>query len=317
MMKIKFLGIVASLCMSFSTSANMIGLSMENDLLNHSDANYTHGTRLWYVNDRLFNEISANQNILVGFLANCYSSRSKAIGLTLSQYIYTPEDISAKYPSYFDRPYAGWLYFGCMYMAYDSRNMDLWEIDAGIMGPHSYAEQVQKQIHRWTGSQIPQGWDTQLDDEIGLDLIYQKKYKVRWRDYFDVIPQGTLAWGNIHTYGSCGVSMRLGYNVPNDFGMFRMEPATKLAKSNRKSFGCYLIGSANGWYVIRNAMLDGNSWGGGRHVDKEIWVGEFGCGAGITLYGVDFIFMQNYRSKEFKTQNEAETYSTAFLSYYY
>ncbi len=116
-----------------------------------------------------------------------------AFSIAIGQSIYTPDDISLDYLVLEDRPYAGILSLAFGIHSLSSRRVDTLEINLGMVGPHSYAEQMQKFIHRLTGSTRPEGWHNQLKDELALELFYERKWKLiqpqaGGRLGFDLIP---------------------------------------------------------------------------------------------------------------------------------
>lgn len=295
----------------FAARADVVTLGLENDLIGHTDKYYTHGTRIMWQSDSNLPWVAALDYF------DRYAAYDKRTSLALSQFIYTP---STKEPSWYlpgDRPYAGWLYASFMVTATGKRDMDLFSLDLGIVGPDSYAEETQTQIHKWIDSQLPMGWHHQLKDEPGADLVYQKKYKlIRGGTKlvaFEVIPHGGGAAGNVHDYVDVGCLLRLGYNMPDDFGVLRMEPAIRGV--NVSHIGGYLFVDTEGKYVLRNLTLDGNTFRDSHSVPKEDTVGELTGGVCIRAYNLDIVYAYTYRTREFKGQDEPERYGSLALSY--
>ena len=72
--------------------------------------------------------------------------------LLLGQNIYTPADTTSYQLVAEDRPYAGWLYFGFGFAANQgSRRYDKLELEIGVVGPLSFAEEVQTFWHSLFG----------------------------------------------------------------------------------------------------------------------------------------------------------------------
>jgi hypothetical protein len=49
--------------------------------------------------------------------------------------------------------------------------LDKLELDIGVVGPLSFAEEVQKGWHSMFGLHKPKGWDNQLENKPKLDLF--------------------------------------------------------------------------------------------------------------------------------------------------
>lgn len=280
--------------------AGDFGLYLENDLLHETDRHYTHGTKFSYETDTI-----------PSYLDNLWKDKKRMSGWTLAQHMYTPSDIKTKEYIPDDRPYGGWLYVGEYLTARDGNWMDFVELDFGVTGPPSLSEETQTLIHHWVGSAKPMGWKHQIKFEPGLDLSYQKKYRWRYQDYFDVIPQGGGCLGNIFTYASVGTMARLGYNIPDDFGYLRVEPAPRIFQTSPISI--YIFTGAEERYVLRNIFLDGNTFVESHHIAKEDFVTDLNYGAGIILWNLEVIFSDNYRTKEFIKQKENNRFSTALI----
>ena len=105
--------------------------------------------------------------------------------ISVGQNIYTPENIRETALINTDRPYAGWLYAGfslfnekrpsTLSTKWDSLNT--LELDIGIVGPQSYAQDVQKMVHQYINVTRPNGWDHQLKNEPGLVRLYEWKLR--------------------------------------------------------------------------------------------------------------------------------------------
>jgi len=67
-----------------------------------------------------------------------------AVSFSIGQNIYTPEDLERSDLIQDDRPYAGITYLAIGFHSKNNHRMDSLELDLGIVGPHSYAEQCQK-----------------------------------------------------------------------------------------------------------------------------------------------------------------------------
>jgi lipid A 3-O-deacylase len=138
---------------------------LENDVFADTDREYTSGVRLTLISPDL-----------TGYRKNpklpewSYPVIEKlpfvnepgfqhAVSFSIGQNIYTPEDLERSDLIQDDRPYAGITYLAIGFHSKNSHRMDSLELDLGIVGPHSYAEQCQKQY--MTGS-------IQLIQKVGI-----------------------------------------------------------------------------------------------------------------------------------------------------
>jgi len=222
-----------------------------------------------------------------------------------------------------DRPYAGWSYLGFGLVGNQgTRRYDKIELEVGIVGPWSGAENVQNFWHSLFGLQIPNGWDNQLSNELGVVLYYEQTRRFDKRITplgleFDIIPNFGGCLGNVFTYGSAGITARLGRDLSKDFGPPRIRPSLPGSSyfRYREGLNYYLFAGVSGRAVLRNIFLDGNTFSRSHSVDKEYFIGDLQ--AGLTIYYGRFrlSYTQIYRTKEFRGQDKGDIFGSLNLSY--
>ncbi len=253
------------------------------------------------------------------------------VSVSLGQNIYTPADILRKDLIENDRPYAGITYLSIGFHNRVYRRMDTLEVHLGVVGPHSYAEDVQKKVHELVDSDNPEGWDHQLKDEPVIGATYEQKRKIISTKNsrglgcdFSVHFSGGI--GNAYTYMSCGPSFRFGLNLPEDFGTCRILPVSctnaVLDKDSRRflqryGLGIYFFISADGQAVLRDIFLDGNTFKDSHHVDKEPFVGDFMMGTTIIAGSFRLSLAQVHRTEMFETQEEDQEYVSLNIAFTY
>jgi len=241
----------------------------------------------------------------------------------LGQSMYTPEDISLADPPPGARPYAGWLYGSAGVTAQDGPVLHRLQLTLGIVGPSSLAGETQRFVHDLTGSPQPQGWDTQLDDEPGAVLAYQRSWRARAADgpagfSTDLVPHAGFALGNVFTYGELGTTVRVGRRLPDDYGPPRVQlslPGSGFFEPDPSGdFGWYLFGGVAGRAVARNIFLDGNTFGGSRSVDREVLVGDLQLGVAIAFNSVRITYTHVFRTREFREQSGGDRFGAIAVS---
>jgi len=300
----------------FSTTliyASSFSIMFNNDVFLDHDQFYTNGARFMYTedNDDWF-LVDANWWLFNDLFCNTNKSRSWAI--SLAQHMYTPSDISVPEFMPDDRPYGGWLYVGYTFMARDNKEMDTLEIDVGVTGPPSLSEQTQKWVHKVLGCQEPMGWDHQVKAYPGLDLVYEKRYRFRADDCFDYLPYYGGSLGNVFTYGQIGNMIRLGYNLPDDFGTWRMEPTLRACRGLFNDFSIYGFADISGRYVARNLLLEGERLDGPCTIEKRELIGEIDYGIGMNCGILEITYGVNNPTKEFYGQKDYNRYGGINLS---
>jgi hypothetical protein len=308
----------------------LFALTVENDAFAdpfgvHQDRHYTAGLKVVLFGG---DDFATNLTARLNGVANWgIQPTAGDLGIVVGQNIYTPEDILNPAPIPTDRPYAGWLYTGLVYqrrgeLAANLAVMENFEINLGIVGPDSLAENAQKTIHRWWfPDDLPRGWDNQLHDEPGLVLKYARLWRysptTALSRYVDVIPRVGGALGNVFTFATAGATLRLGYNLPPDFGVPLIDsPASVNGGFTRSTPWCfaYVFGGLDGRVVGRDITLDGNSFRGGPSVDKNILVGDVSWGFAVQIFRhVEIAYTRIIRTEQFRGQDGNDIFGSLTL----
>jgi hypothetical protein len=195
------------------------------------------------------------------------------------------------------------------------------ELSFGLVGPAAQGEAVQKWYHEVIDSPEPMGWDNQLNNELTLMLVFEQKWRNISRTGFlnletDLSPHGTVALGNVFTYGGVGGTFRLGHNLDRDFGPPRIQPAPPGSGyfiSNR-GLGWYIFGGLDGRLMLRNIFLDGNTFSTSHSVEKNLLVGDLVGGFAVSGLGMRLGLVYVNRTPEFKSQHSADQFGSFTFS---
>ncbi len=299
--------------------AGILTFNFENDYFADRDRHFTNGVR--------FSWLSAEEEIpkwLYSFselLPFFDESGQKRYSLSVGQNIFTPRDITRSDLIVSDRPYAGWSYLGFGIISDKGTSYDNIQLTVGVVGPSSGSELSQKRVHEWTDSQDPKGWSHQLSDELGVIL----RYETKWRNIYQFSPFGLAmdftphlggAIGNVYTYAATGLTARIGYDLPSDFGPPRIQPS--LPGSDffvpTKQVGWYLFAGAEGRAIARNIFLDGNTFDDSHSVDRKGFVGDIQAGVAFTYGDLRIAYTHVVRSKEFKQQQARDKFGALSVS---
>jgi len=294
----------------------------ENDIFSNTDSEYTDGSRLSVL---LYRPKGAEEWLTIPFTQGYY--RAHFISFSITQEMYTPSDLTQSELIVDDRPYAGWLYLEMGLHQSSEHNLDSLSLQVGVVGPASGMEQLQRFVHENTGSEVAQGWDNQLSNELGLQLNYQHKWRyvpsTLWGMESSVVPYLGGELGNIAIKANAGVLLRLGWNVPEDFGSSTIDEGgengipvrTKCLIETPKpwSFNFYLSGG--GTLVVRDLFLDGNTFSDSHSVNKE-WLkgyGAFGISGRYKNFNIDYI--RTYHTKQYEQGTSTHSIGSIIISY--
>ena len=308
----------------------LISIQFENDFFGGgTDRHFSHGTRIECLTSPI-QWITDAADKLPWFKSERARSSPKdelkaRASLSLGQNIYTPEDTVATQLITEDRPYAGWLYMGFGLVANQgTKRYDKLELEIGMVGPYSFAEDVQTFWHSLLGLQVPNGWDNQLENEPGAVIYYEQTRRFEKQNIglgldVDVLPHFGGALGNVFTYAAAGITLRIGSGLDEDFGPPRIRPSLPGSAYFRpeKGFSWYLFAGLEGRAVLHNIFLDGNTFTDSHSVDKELFVGDLQAGLVFQWNRFRITYTQIFRTKEFEGQDSGDLFGSVSLSYHF
>jgi hypothetical protein len=251
----------------------------------------------------------------------------RSVGYDLGQIIVTSSDKLLAFPDPEDRPYAGALLAGLTVHVERGRCYHGLKLIAGVVGPWSFAEEIQTEVHRIADVDLPQGWDYQLGNEPVLDLVYEHRRRYRlWGDgpgfACEVLPKATVMLGNLLTQGQVGGQLRWGYHLPDDFGVTLLRGMGHLPPPRRSgtatggsSWGAYCYGGVHGSLVLHNITLDGNTWQDSRSVDKELFVPAAEAGVAVITGHFVTSFSYVFLGHEFEGQKQNSEFGAFTVTY--
>ena len=273
--------------------AGRLSLTLENDAFWHDDADYTHGTRIEY-------------------------AREDGLRYGVQQQMYTPLDLRNEDQVAGRHPYAGtmlgfvgfrdrdrvrsWL------TAYDDA-----ELMAGVLGPSSHADDVQRFIHKVLGCKDPKGWGHQLHDEFEIELSYWKGADLilfgeeyGWSLVWNAEAGGLL--GTLQVAAGANTELKLGYG----FGTAEDDREMRVRAVARPAGHIYALAGCEGRWWLRNELLEGNASyvrnGDTIPVDMEPLTGCLKAGAGVRIGRFDARCLLMWWTREYETQESVPHY---------
>jgi hypothetical protein len=180
-------------------------------------------------------------------------------------------------------------------------------------------------FHKHIGNDPALGWHNQLADEPGFVAGYERKWRYKrssmlWGTESDVIPYAGCTIGNVYTYANAGAHIRLGWNLPKDYGSSKIRPNSEhnmSIDSDDKNDGWlfYVYAGLESRAVLRNIFLDGNTFKESHSVEKIPFVGRLTVGWILSYKKFSFAYSHNVSTKEFKTQPDAHQFASLVFSW--
>lgn len=313
---------------SEAESKGVFSLVVENDSLSSgADRNYTSGIKLAYVSEA--DRVPSWLRSAGGFTRALSNSEPDFWGIAIGQSIFTPEDIQANPAPPDQHPYAGWLYMQIMVSAEEDRTdgrrprfIDSYELELGITGPSALGEQAQRGIHQILGAPDPQGWDSQLNDELAFAVSFDRRWRAArlFGDFLggleaDLTPNAGVSLGTLRTEARVGVTARIGQRIDNDYGPPRVRPS--LAGVEHFSGGALswsIFAGVQGRAVAHNLFLDGNTFEDSASVERNPYVADFQTGFSLSAGDWRLAYTYVWRTEEFATQPTRQDFGALALS---
>lgn len=309
----------------------------ENDYFFYpTDHYYTQGIYLSYLTPRVTADdfTSTRFTWLNDTLFGASGNFDRHMDWAFGQSLFTPDNLQAFNPDQRDRPYAGWAYLQGGFVQNTTpeqgrgvSQLDDLEVQLGLVGPQAAGEETQNDWHEFfMHESVSNGWSYQIHDEPGLDVIYQRHWRIDLANTqddgkgfgVDVVPDAGAALGNVLTYANAGVTLRMGYQLNADYGPPRIQPAPSggdYFDDSVSGLGGYLFVTGEGRAMGRNMFIQGNTFQPSRGVNMVPDVGDFVFGA--TLFWGPILratLSLDNRSEEFYGQREPDRFTSLSVS---
>jgi hypothetical protein len=130
--------------------------------------------------------------------------------------------------------------------------------------------------------------------------------------------------GNVYTHAAAGLRLRLGSNLPEDYGPPRIRPSlpgSDYFVPKERRLGFYLFAGVEGRVVLRNIFLDGNTFRDSHSVNKKRFVGDLTLGAAVVTPRKGFLppcrisYTYIFRTKEFDGQDFGDKFASINFSF--
>lgn len=297
----------------------LVSVRYENDAFANQDGGYTSGMQFTVIPA----STAPDPVLAVATALSPLSSSDGALpwSVTVSQFMFTPRDISEpEFPPQ-DRPYAGWLNASLSVFSLTAGRLERFRLGAGVVGPSSGAEQVQKQVHEMIGANAPIGWDNQVPDEVTLQLSYDTQWRLPFYSgalEWELLPGAGITAGNALTGAEAGVLVRAGRNVPLDFGPPRLRSLAGGSAYHgvTTGLGWFAYGGVAYQYINHDITIDGSLFTDeGPYVSRKDSRRQYYAGAAVFAGDVRVSLTTVLESKAFAAQNGNTRYGGFSVSW--
>jgi lipid A 3-O-deacylase len=223
-----------------------------------SDKGYTNGTSIeyYYIKDH------TSKFFLDKWMPKAGSNAVNTFGLSLTQDMYTPTELSTTEPDVKDWPYSGGLYLThTLHSTNPLKKYNIQtEILGGVMGKAALDKQMQTFIHSMIASDKPLGWDKEYPTDVLLNLNFQYEHALwTFHDYLEIIGGGRAMVGTMLDGASVYGYVRLGKMVPY-FDGFISRFARGFHQKNHLQF--FLFAKPTLDWIAYDAILQGGVFQG-------------------------------------------------------
>ncbi len=225
-----------------------------------SDRWYTNGVKGVYSYD------AANAFAPTTFVHNRLNDAAQSLlgtcvrrGVILGQLMFTPQNIATPAPQPNDRFYGGWLYLGGVMQNDDAAKNNNYtrtaELDIGVVGSYSLAEQTQTAIHSAFHYTLPGGWNNQIRGEPGVQFSFNDITRFASTSYADASYYGGVVAGTVFDNIKGGVILRWGQSMDNVPVSMIESPVIGARLQDR---GFYTLFRAEVAGIAHNTFIDGS-----------------------------------------------------------
>lgn len=274
-----------------------VSLTVDNDMLFFRDWYYTAGHELVYRRlvqpnrpiHQLFNQRKILSKILIAYR---YGNK-----------IFTPKEITARYTREMDCPYAGWNYLG--YSITRLRGLSTisqLETEVGVVGEMSGMGQIQKWWHKQVGWDVPNGWNSQISNEVVVNVNYQLLKSFKIAKELDLVSHFRIHAGTgLNKVGQEFTLRMMSMNPLTQSTFFNARMGHTGEKDTEEVFIFLSYGID---YIFSNIFLEGSLFDNPSPftVSAEPWV---------INKGVGIMFSRNRSSFSFEIKNSSQEFANA------
>ncbi|GGY49138.1 lipid A deacylase LpxR family protein [Parvularcula lutaonensis] len=283
--------------------------TVENDVVSGQDRHYTNGLRIAYVT------APVTPNALERMLSKDGDTVRRSF--SLSQQIYTPEDLFTDTPDPDDHPYNGYLFGEASVLTERDGRWDLYTLEVGVVGEGALGEETQNWFHRTFDFWEAEGWDTQMDTEATVNVSYDWKGRP-WAEGkigsldAEFTPVAGFSAGTVAINARAGGMVRIGPELVPNFGPARIRPSLTGSGHFSKGGSWFVFAGVQGRAVAHDLFLEGSFFQDSATVEAETFVADFQGGIVAEVGKAQLSWTYIARTKRYATQDNGGDQFGAF-----
>lgn len=180
------------------------------------------------------------------------------------QQIYTPYKSQIDSSSQIDRPFAAYLHVGVsLHLLRADESSHRVTLNIGTIGANAQGEKMQKLYHKTIRIFHPRGWEFQLRDEVGINIVYNY-LKLLYSSKNRVVDIGLpveIRLGNTFSGISMGALFRFGKLNPYYVSAYTNSLTGWKDNKTERSFEYYFYVQPQWHYVAYDATIQGRLFG--------------------------------------------------------
>lgn len=316
----------ASALAQAAKTPDFLTVTWENDIFAGQDGGYTNGVAVsWayggfdqFTDDNIAPWINTLTNNLY---ISTMPGKQRAISYMIAQGMQTGNNIALRRINKDEAPYAGIILWQANLYAYDHRIADRFSLSLGFVGPVSGAKATQRFIHKATSSEQPQGWDTQLKNEMVFQISAERLWRLAHAENnfigFDLIGISGASLGTLQSDLSGGFSLRFGHALDRNFATASITPGREVnpLAGNRDGSAWSMFFNILGNVVANNILLDGNTFEDSHSVALEHLQAQFVTGVAFSVHNWAFLISAVASTRQYETQKNNPRFGSLSVTY--
>lgn len=231
--------------------SNEFTITIDNDAFLFSDWYYTAGHEFSY------SKLLSNERPLTQWMTRTKEPSKAIVTFKIGNKIFTPKRTQFANPINMDRPYVGFEYGSFSITRIKGKSLvSSLEVELGLLGEVTGLGELQQWWHNRVGFEVPSGWETQIANEVVLNMNYHFQKNFKMSKEIDLVSTSALFVGTRTNKISQDLTVRL-FNF-NPIGESVFSGNRIVMKGNPKSEEIFIFGGIGVDYIISNILLEGS-----------------------------------------------------------